>query len=1195
MKRRYSLQPSVVGIVLLGWAFVGLAETKVQTEPVRVSAEELLQMQTVEPTYVPQDQRAVQLFMLQKIVADNEQNIKDKTAQTIKMRTIFYQKFKSDLTRFSEEKVGNLDQRYNKSLEDLIRNFEAALKNNPEAAFAPDAMYLLGQYYFEIDEKDYFAKLALYSKAKEEKREDVAYPEENFTRTIDMYEKLSKKYPKFHHISDVYYLLAMALWYEGAFASSIRYFQDLIGRFPNSRYVEEVWFRLGEYFFDMEEYPQAIQAYEYVVRNPKSLLYDKALYKLAWTYYQQNDFQKAIELFLQVLDLTPDEKGEGSAALMRQEVTKYIVKSFAELIHYGSELPRRIKTTKTTTKTTQNQEKEHAELMGKMLAEYIINYFETHGKPKYLKEIYLETASQLLDESKIDGAVIALQAVINLDPESRDNPRIDNQIVDIYQDAHRLEDARQASVELIKRYNKQSDWYLSKANDLKAQMIARDAVRDAMLGLAVYYHRTGKKLKEEKDEAGAIENFDKAAEYYLAYVQEYPERDDTHKAIFYFAESSYELNRFQTALEAYQLLKEYPLPMPDNFRRDATYNIVFTFKHVLEKEAELGRFKTIDFDALTSKQRGTEKEEIPLIGLQYLSAIDDFLALAPQDPQVPVLLFHAAAIYYVYGHIDEAVARFFHIIDTYPESQAALVAARLLVDDALAQGNWKRVSELSKRFREQNIGSKAQDFARLEGDAKFKMALAVFQEANELHKNHQISLAKEKYKESASMFETLLKEDPKSPYADIMLFNSARAIVQSGSTLQALPYYKRLYSEYPKSQYAKIARFQEALALEKMLKFREAAEAYNGIINQDPHSEEAQNAMLNKALLYEAAGDNAQAIAAFTAFARKYPDRAEAPDALLKAAALYKEDKNIKEQIATLEQFIKQYRKDPSKAAAVIEAHVEVADTYGEMAEASKTPALVKSYHKAQVDNYRAALALFSQDLPPIASYYAAKAQLFLEKPELDAFNKMRISGRTGKVQSEQLTAMTKKLAELSAKNEGIIRTFAQPVWNAESLLRIGSLYDHLAKAMLGAPCPSDVAAIDEYACDEYIVLLEDKAAVLEEKALDAYVQAYDIATKAYDAPASLIDRIQAALNRLRPGKYQRVGNVIEKPVPGAFYGQGRMLSTGRMASSLHEKEIDPDIKPKVIEQPEPEQKNAAPVEESPPALEANPSDVNKL
>ena len=1161
------------------------------------------EMDKIEPGFIAKDPRAVELFIQQKSVADTADAITKKKEQIQQSRAMTTGRFRADLSSFAGAKVGSKEALLQGYIHENIKYYEIALKNNPhDKNYALYALYNLGRLYFERDEKDYFDKLAAYNLAREQGREDVPYPEEDFSKTIDAYERIIDEYKDFKDLDSVYYLLAMAFMYEGAFNQAVDKFQILIREYPQSRFVDEVRFRLGEFHYDMEEYQQAIEEYQTVAQNPKSKFYDKALYKLAWSYYQKDQFAKAIDYFTQVLALTFQEKGSGTAAGMQAEVTRYIVKSFSEqlLIDEGTpklkpinakqakkeQAPEGQKTDKKPKLT--GAEREYAERLGMKLAKHITKHFAALGNPPYTRDVFVEAASQLLDESKIEGAVLVFEKTMELDPNSVDNPKIETQIVEILQENDLLEAARARNHDIIKRYGKNSPWYKKQAGNFEAQRVAREAVRDAMLALAVYYHKTGKDQKIAHDDKNAEGNFKKAAALYAAYVREYPEREDTHKAIFYYAESAFELNRFRTALDAYQLLKDYPLPMPDNIRRDATLNIVFTFRHVLESEAKKGRFKEVNFDQLTSKQRGTEPEEIPELGKKYLSAIDEFLKIAPQDEQVPVLLFHAAAIYYVYGQSDEAFSRFNYIIETYPQTQAAVVAARLIIDDAIAKEEWVRVAELSRKFAAMNLGNQKGDFAKIEGNARFKIARGIFEEANELHKNNQLTEAKAKYKESAELFAALLEEDPKNQYADIMLFNSARAIALSGTMTRALPLYRKLYTEYPHSEYAKTARFQEALALEKMLKFAEAAKAYDGIIKDDPKSESAGNAMLNKALLYEAAGDLPNATAAFVEFAKRYPEREEAPDALLSAAAIYKKTGKINQSIAMLEQFIKQYGKDATKTASIIEAHVQIADIYTELEKTAVSPQVKKRYQKERMDNYKKAVALYSPELgSKTAGYFAAKAHLILEKPEQDSFKEMKINARLGKAQGEQLAAMMKRLTELSAKNEAVIKTYAQPVWNAESMRRIGALYEHLAKSMVKAPCPKDVEAIDDFACDEYTVLLEDKAAVLEEKALSAYKQAYDIAMSAYDTPPSMVKEILDGLNRLKPGEYQRVGTLIEKPQTGAVYGGGRMLSTGRMAQTLHAQEVDPDKKPVIKEEPP---KEELPAQEKPE--EAIPEEV---
>lgn len=1196
---------------------------------------EIKEMQDIEPGFLPKegDYRALQLFLLQKAVRENDDNL-DKVGKEIKdVRAIFTKAFRERLLQYTEEKLGKREEQVNKSMLDLISSYETFLKHHPEDSdLTTEAKYFLGMYYYDVDERDYFHKLNEYNTARELGREDVPYPEENFSRTIDLYEsiiaRVNEGHP-FRHIDGVYYLLALALWYEGIFDQAVEQFQALITKFPKSRYVEEVWFRLGEYYYNMDEFDDAIKAYAVVVKNQSSALYDKALYKMAWAYFQKDDYPNAIDAFVKVLALSTKEGPEGDATGMRDEVTRYIVKSMSEqlFLEKGIVKPKEknaqegneVKEGKKAKKS--DAEQEAIENMGLELAERVIRFVKSKKSPNYSRRLLIETASQLLDENKIRGAILCFETVMKMDPKSEDNPRIASQIIDILQEAGKLEEARQKNQRLIRMYGKGSAWFKANVNNYRAQKFALDAVRDAILSLAVYYHKLGKDLRDfnaqtpvtddnefmvaltpEQRNAQAASNFKKAASLYSRYLREYPERDDTPKAIFYFAEAAYELKRYKLALEAYSLLKEYPLPVPDNLRRDATFNIIFTFRHVLEAEAKAMRFREIDFDNLTSKSRGMEPAEIPAIGYKYLQAIDDFLRIAPHDEQVPVLLFHAAAIFYVYGHNDDAMKRFNFIIDTYPDSSAALVAGRLVVDDAAAQGNWTKVAELAKRFREQNLGGAKGDFARIEGNARFKIARAVFEEANELQKHMQFQEAKKKYKESAELYLKLLDEDPQNPYADVMLFNAAQAVMQSGRVPDALVQLRRLYTQYPQSEYAKQARFQEALSLEKILKFAEAAKAYDAIVRLDPAAESAGDAMLNKALLYEAAGDFKNATAAYLEFAKDYPHRPEAPDALLTVADIYKKQGKMIEQVDIISRFIKQYSKDKDKTPAIIEAHVRVGDVYGELAAKASNPATRKNYEKLQVDNYRSAVGLYGHAKESgLAAYYAAKARLFLEKPEQDEFARMRIDARVGKVQGEQLTKMMKRLAELSEKNEAIIRSYAIPVWNAEAMRRIGFLYEHLAAAMLKAPCPKDVASIDEYACEEYTVLLEDKASVLEDKALDAYKQAYTIAMSAYDAPDKLISDILKALSRLRPGEYQRLGDVIKEQKSlkdSELYGQTRMLSTGQMASMLRPNERDPDIaevvvpgeegteKEKVEEEAAPAEEEEAPKEEDFEGLE---------
>lgn len=1119
------------------------------TEEHTAEEKEMLEvMKKIEPSFIPNNQAVFELFKLENKWKKNKTQIEKLLEEKGKGTGEFFQRYQEGLDNYLTSN-SSLQEKYKTLVADVAKAYKNALKKG--AHFNEEALYIFGVTSFENSEFQYYKDLSAYNKARESGITDVPFPMEDFSAARFAFENLIEQHPKFKYLDNVYYLYALALLYESAFDESIEAFNTLIKKYPKSRFAEEVIFRIAEYYYDIDEYSNALEYYKKILKHKKSPFYDKAVYKIAWTYFQKDQFDLSIKNFAFLLRLIYSKNYQGTLSGIKPEALKYFVKGFSEQQFF----------TEKTEKNSRSpeEEKEYQRTLGVTLSTKVYNYLKKSGrKPLFAVDAMIEAASQLLDQGKTEGCVKAFEYAIRLSPKNPDNPRIAAQIVDVLEAAGEKELARQKNLELIKKYGPKSRWVKSLSKNEDALRFAKDAVRDAILALAVSHHKAAKEELEKGLSKEAEKNFSEAAKLYLRYIKEYPEKEDIYKAIFYFAESVYELKRYKLALEAYQLLKNYPLPMPEPFRRDSVLNTVLTFKGALEEAAEEGEFKKIDFDNLTSKFAGKEWQEIPKIGQDYIDSINDFMAIVPNDEQVPVLLFHEASIYYVYGHLEEALVLFNKIIDTYPSSSAALVSAKLILDDAIAKEDWLKVSLLAKRFREENLGNQKDDFAKIEGNARFKIAKAVFDDANNLLKEGQVSLSKDKFKEAAQLFEVLLQEDPKNPFADVMLFNAAKAIVQSGSSAQALPYYVKLYTEHPTSEYAKVARFQEALLLEKMLKFAQAAKAYDGIIKQDPTSEAAGDAMLNKALLYEAAGDYKNAVESYLTFSKSYPNRPEASLVLLTSASIYKKLKMLDNEISILDQFVKRYQKDSNKIAEVIEAKVMIADTYMDLYKNSKN----QKYEKLAFDNYKEAVKLYNPELSsPYAAFYAAKAHLFLEKPEQDAFKKMSINAHSGDGQAKQLTAMMKKLAELSAKNENIIKLYAQPIRNAESLYRIGELYNHLANALFKAPCPKDISTIDEFACDEYAILLEEKASVLEEKALDAYKQAYDIALNSFDTPEYLLDYILTALSKLRPGEYQKVGNVIEETHTYSLDFLGRMLSTGKMASTIHSpKEVDPDV-----------------------------------
>src|SRR5437773_8194857 len=140
----------------------------------------------------------------------------------------------------------------------------------------------------------------------------------DYTRTINRYIDFITRFPNYRLIDGAYYLLGWCLGEMNKEGESLQAMRALVcnnkykpldapappapskgkgAKVENpyseckpvkddSRFLPEAWTRVGEYHFDNSELELAISAYTRVLDYKDSPYYDKALYKLAWSYYR---------------------------------------------------------------------------------------------------------------------------------------------------------------------------------------------------------------------------------------------------------------------------------------------------------------------------------------------------------------------------------------------------------------------------------------------------------------------------------------------------------------------------------------------------------------------------------------------------------------------------------------------------------------------------------------------------------------------------------------------------------------------------------------------------------------------------------------------------------------------------------------------------------------------------------------------
>jgi TolA-binding protein len=254
-----------------------------------------------------------------------------------------------------EEKRNTLGNSYEKAIRDLevlerkerldaISAFEEFLTRYPnDARYTPDVMFRLAELYYERSSDDHTVAMRDYEESlkKLDPEKNPTPPPEphiDFTKSIALYQRLITDFPSYKLNDASYYLLGYCEEKQEKFENAKVAYEKLIAAYPKSKFTIEAWVRLGEYYFDAYDIPDALpkaaDAYEHAIADITHPLYDKALYKLGWVYYRMDRFDDSVSRFFLLADFYQAEakkKGDDEVGGdLRAEALQYTAISFVD-------------------------------------------------------------------------------------------------------------------------------------------------------------------------------------------------------------------------------------------------------------------------------------------------------------------------------------------------------------------------------------------------------------------------------------------------------------------------------------------------------------------------------------------------------------------------------------------------------------------------------------------------------------------------------------------------------------------------------------------------------------------------------------------------------------------------------------------------------------------------------------------------
>lgn len=995
-----------------------------------------------------------------------------------------------------EDKRNILANSYEKSIRDLevlerrerldaIAAFEEFLQRYPsDPRYTPDVMFRLAELYYEKSSDDQTLAMRDYEEQlkKIDPEKNLTPPPEpkiDFSKSISLYQRLISDFPSYKLNDASYYLLGYCEEKQEDFETARKSYQALIAAYPDSKFTTEAWVRMGEYLFEAYDVPDALakaaDAYEHAVKDTKHPLYDKALYKLGWTYYRMDRFDDAVGQFIGLVDFYESEakrkNEETVGGDLRSEALQYTAISFVDE-KWGS------------------------------LAKAQETFAKLGGRP-WEGEIYRRMADVYFDQTKHAEAIEAYRLVLQKDPVIKDAPQIQQRIVQAYERDRKLEEAFAESSRLSNMFVPGTPWHEKWRRDPDVIQAAAEMAEKSLYSTAIYHHNQALVYKQEGKFDLAKPAFETAAKGYATYLARFPRSKKAYELEYYYAECLYYSLQFGEAAKHYAAIRDSSQDV--KYQLDAAYTAVLALQKQLELEQRNGT--SPPYKVLTSKDRG-ENDKIVVVQLApseqaLVAASDKFITMVkPGDDRSPGLAYKAAEIFYTHNQFDEARRRFELIINTYPKSEVAKYATNLIVETYLIDKNWAKVEEVSARLagNKDVIDPKSDLYKEL---TKFKLG-GRFKLAEEL-------MAKGQYDEAAKKYIELVDEEPKHEFADKAINNAAVCYENVQRFDSALKLYERIVADYPNSKLADAALFRVAVNAEKSYDFDKAIDRYQKLVKDYPQSKDRESALFNTARLLEGLQRYNEAAAAFLRYADVYPKSEDAPKNQFRAALIYEKQNDFNKEIGALNEFVQKFSRDPSQAELVIDAKKRIGDAHLKLKRETEAR---RSFEAAADEFDRRGL---KPETAQIAAEAAAYSRFQLAENVFAEFNKVRIGG-TGKALVNSFTAKREAVKKVNAAYDKVVG-YKRAEWTLAAFYRKGYILERFAETILATPVPPEVKRLGEEAVASYQDQLSGLTVALEDKAVETYTQAFG-AAKQFRVSNEWTKKTLESLNRYRPKEY---------------------------------------------------------------------------
>jgi cellulose synthase operon protein C len=440
--------------------------------------------------------------------------------------------------------------------------------------------------------------------------------------------QLLKRFPLHSRADEFLYLRGVLSMDSKRVPEAIKDFQNLVVRYPTSRFVFDASTQIGDYEFEAGRFKQAEARFDYILRAKHTPLLSYATFKKAWCAHNTDRHREAVQLFNWIIENEPTLP---SARLLKMR-DEAIMDAVYPLVALAD-------------------------------GDAAIAFYRSLEKVSFYKG--LEAAAMLFFERGVFLTAEKLwEQLLLIDPTYAKSPFYDRMIIEARFRRNKRDSGVERLAERLPIYLEKGEWkkYIQTEAPLWEEMTRKQAS---------FFHSVGLNTKDQK----AIALAKKAYGLHLAH---FPEAPESHQVTFQFAGLFSSLKEHRPASQYfYQAFLKAQSPERAERSLESALGSQLS---LLGREMERGERGKKGPQAATEI---TEDEE------KFLDLTKQFMKGFAKSDKIPYVRWERAAIYYSHGVYDKAVPEYEEILKTHPKHRLVYPTARVLLDIANHQKDWE--------------------------------------------------------------------------------------------------------------------------------------------------------------------------------------------------------------------------------------------------------------------------------------------------------------------------------------------------------------------------------------------------------------------------------------------------------------------------------------------------------------------------